>query len=278
MSIVVIGAGSNLGAREAAIRSAAALLDACPEIDVLDVSPLYETRPLGPPQGDYLNAAFRIDTTLTPVELLQSVLRVERRLGRRRGAAQRWGPRSIDLDLLWDARGAHTSAELQVPHPELDKRNFALGPLLDVSPQLAPPYGASLEAAGGHPARWTRAAVVREHAVPWRLQREVEADSIADACALSARFEVCRARPWSTRTIVMEPRPDSFVEALRDVFRTGFSVCQTTISHCSQSQWVAEFHGFNRGYIVGADVRLQTTSGASREWSAKLVLSSALHA
>lgn len=273
MSIVVIGAGSNLGAREAAIRSAGALLDARPEIDLLDVSPLYETRPLGPPQGDYLNAAFRIDTTLTPVELLQTVLRVERRLGRTRNATQRWGPRSIDLDLLWDARGAHASAELQVPHPELDKRSFALGPLLDVAPKLAPSYGAALEAAGGHPARWTRAAVVREYAALWRLEREVEADSVADACALSASFEVSRARPWSTRTIVMEPRPERFAEVLREVLRTGFSVCQTTISHCSQSQWVAEFHGFNRGYTVGADVRLQTTCGASRDWSAKLVLS-----
>jgi hypothetical protein len=204
---------------------------------------------------------------------LHTLLRIERRLGRRRSATQRWGPRSIDLDMLWDARGGHVSPELRLPHPELAKRNFALGPLLDVAPELEPSYGALLDAAGGRPPSWTRAAVVREHGGPGRVEREVEADSLADACALSASFEVPRARSWSTRHMVIEPGPNRFADALQELFRTGFSLCQTTISHCSESQWVAEFHGFNRGFTMGADVRLETTSGSTRNSLAKLVLS-----
>ena len=137
MSIVIVGAGSNLGARESAIVSAAALLHARPGVEVLDVSALYETPPLGPPQSDYLNAAFRVETDLTPPEILDALLRIERRLSRRRRADLRWGPRSIDLDLLWDSRGVFESPSLDVPHRELERRNFALGPLLDVAPSSA---------------------------------------------------------------------------------------------------------------------------------------------
>ena len=271
MSVAVVGAGSNLGAREAAIRGAAALLDARDQISVIDISPLYETPPLGPPQGDYLNAAFRVETALTPPELLRALLRTERRLGRKRSADLRWGPRSIDLDLLWDARGPHVAPGLQVPHPELDQRSFALGPLLDVAPELGDRYADALEAAGGRPPEWGHDAIVRQRESTTGVEREVEAESLADACALAASFDWPSVRPWSTLHLRMEAQPERFAEALRQLFRSGFQVCRTTISHCSQSQWNAEFHGVHRGSPLEVDVRLQTTSASMRHTGVNLV-------
>ena len=135
MSTAVVGIGTNLGAREAAVRAARNLLDARRDVDVVGTSALYETEPLGPPQGRYLNAALRLETSLSPNELLSVLLRTERRLGRRRSSAERWGPRSVDLDLLWDERGMQESSTLRVPHPELVHRSFALAPWLDVAPE-----------------------------------------------------------------------------------------------------------------------------------------------
>lgn len=271
MSIAVIGAGANLGAREAAIRGAGALLDARSDVVLLAMSPLYETPPLGPPQDDYLNAAFRVETTRTPPELLRVLLRTERRLGRRRSADQRWGPRSIDLDLLWDARGAHRSAGLDVPHAELERRSFALAPLLDVVPELASRYAAPLEEAGGRPELWSRSAVVRHHAGDIGAERIVEADSWVDACALAATFDRPDGRPWSTRQLRVPPEPERFADALQDIIRSGFEVHRTTISHCSHSQWTVEFHGVHRGFAIDADVRLRTTSSDIRRCCVELL-------
>ena len=272
MSIVVVGVGSNLGAREASIRGACALLDAREEIEVRGVSAIYETEPVGPPQPRYLNAAFRLETTLSSPELLRVLLRTERRLGRHRVPDQRWGPRSVDLDLLWDQRGPHDSPELTVPHPELENRGFALAPLLDVAPELGEAFGRSLLQLGGRPPVWGREATV--HATPWSggLQVDVEADTLADACALCVGHHASPGRPWSTRHVTIEPGPEQFVIALRDLFRTGFSVQGATISHCSKSQWALEFHGVNMGIPFDANVRLRTTSGDQREIHAQLSL------
>ena len=271
MNTVVIGVGSNLGAREAAIRGAGALLHARSDVVVVGMSPLYETPPLGPPQDDYLNAAFRLETTCTPVELLDVLLRTERRLGRKRSADQRWGPRSVDLDLLWDARGAHRSVGLEVPHAELERRAFALAPLLDVAPELGSRYAACLDRAGGRPPLCSRAAIIRDRAVRGAVERVVEADSWADACALAATFDALSGRPWSTRHLSLAPQPERFADALRDLGRDGFEVHRTTISHCSQSQWTVEFHGVHRGFSIDADVRLRTTSSDTRECCVELL-------
>jgi len=238
MSVVVVGAGSNQGARESAIVSAATLLDARPGVDVVDVSVVYETPPLGPPQGDYLNAAFRLETNVTPPELLSTLLRIERRLSRRRRSDLRWGPRSIDLDLLWDSRGAFRSPELDVPHRELERRNFALAPLLDVVPELSTRYGEALEAAGGRPDVWAAAPIARETSSS-SFERRVDAACVVDV-TIDASFE-------------------AFAQTVRRLFRTGFQSCCTSISHCSQSQWSVEFHGANHGVGVDADVRLERT-------------------
>lgn len=264
MNAVVVGVGTNLGAREAAIRAAAELLAARPGIELVGTSPLYETAPLGPPQDRYLNAAYRLKTSLSPPALLRVLLRTERRLGRVRHADQRWGPRSVDLDVLWDFRGPFTGPALVVPHRELENRDFALAPLLDVAPELQHALGRVLEDVGGRPPVWNREALIDRRVVDGIVQVEVESDSPADACALAihaARFEV---RPWSTRHVVVEPSPEGFAAALQGLVRTGFRARAATVSHCSQSQWNVEFHGASQGARSEADVRLWTTSGARR--------------
>jgi len=270
VSVVVVGVGSNLGAREALIRGAGALLNARGGIEVREVSEIYETEPLGPPQPRYLNAAFRLETTLAPAELLRVLLRTERRLGRRRVPDERWGPRSIDLDLLWDERGPHESPGLRVPHPELENRSFALAPLLDVAPELDEGLAPTLERIGGRPRAWSREAIVRTKTSPRGVEIEIEADSLADACALCVGQAPAPGRAWSTRHVTVEPGTEQFATALRHLFRTGFSAHRATISYWSKSQWNAEFHGVNMGIPVDADVRLRTTLGAQREIHAQL--------
>lgn len=270
MSTVVIGVGTNLGAREAAVRSAARLLGTRPGVEVVGVSELYETEPLGPPQGKYINAAFRVDTDLEPRALLRTVLRTERRLGRTRQTDLRWGPRTIDLDLLWDARGPYESRDLRIPHQELERRAFALGPLLDVAPELESQYGDALRSAGGRPTSWSRHAIVQSPPEENGWSTEVQADSLPEACALAVAKNHARQRPWSTRHACLSPSAEDFGEALRELFRLGFLPHCATVSYCSKSQWNVAFHGANLGIPADADVRLQTTSGVDRDVAVKL--------
>lgn len=96
-------------------------------------SSVYETAPVGPPQPDYLNAAVLCETALEPLALFDVMLEIERGLGRVR--AEKWGPRTIDLDLLFiEGRSVDDDPRLVVPHPHLLERAFALLPLLDVLP------------------------------------------------------------------------------------------------------------------------------------------------
>jgi 2-amino-4-hydroxy-6-hydroxymethyldihydropteridine diphosphokinase len=133
-----VGLGSNLGDREATLEEAIALLRAHPEIEVAAVSALHETEPWGPvEQPRYLNGAVAIDTRLQPRELLGVLLDVERRLGRVR--VERFGPRTIDLDLLLYGDVAVAEPGLEVPHPRLHERAFALEPLHELDPQLVVP-------------------------------------------------------------------------------------------------------------------------------------------
>jgi 2-amino-4-hydroxy-6-hydroxymethyldihydropteridine diphosphokinase len=132
---VVIGLGSNLGDRMANITAAVDQLRSHRDVHVLRRSPIYETAPAGgPPQGDYLNGAVLIVTALEARALMDRLLGIERSLGRARPDEVRWGPRTIDLDLLWIEGEAVTEPDLSVPHPRLGERSFALRPLLDVAP------------------------------------------------------------------------------------------------------------------------------------------------
>lgn len=101
------------------------------------ISSLYETGAVGPPQAAYLNAAIRGSYFGVPTALLARLLELERSHGRAR--RERWGPRTLDLDILW-IRGREVSLpDLRIPHPHLAERRFALAPLLDVAPDAADP-------------------------------------------------------------------------------------------------------------------------------------------
>ena len=125
-----IGLGANLGDRQANIERALALLKDTPGVQVLRVSTLQETLPIGPAQPDYLNGVTAITTTLTPLALLDALQSIENRLGRER--SQRWGPRSIDLDLLYYGTDAINHPRLTVPHPQIGQRPFLQKALQEV--------------------------------------------------------------------------------------------------------------------------------------------------
>jgi 2-amino-4-hydroxy-6-hydroxymethyldihydropteridine diphosphokinase len=132
---VVVGLGANLGDRLATLASAVRSLESVGRLTAL--SKLYETVPVGPPQPGYLNAAALLDTALEPLSLLEALLDIERRHGRVR--LEKWGPRTLDLDILWIANRVVREPALTVPHSHLDERLFALLPLLDVAPDAAHP-------------------------------------------------------------------------------------------------------------------------------------------
>jgi len=137
---VVVGLGSNVGDRAATISAAIDRLAEDAEFRVMKRSPLYQSPPAGgPPQGDYLNAAVLVVTSLEAHAILDRTLAVERALGRTRPDAVRWGPRTIDLDILWIEGEWVDDKGLTVPHPRLRERAFAMRPLLDVAPDATDP-------------------------------------------------------------------------------------------------------------------------------------------
>lgn len=148
--IAILGLGSNLGSREDFLRAAIERIASTESCRVERVSYVYDTEPLGPPQPRYLNAAVRVVTTLSPAQLLERMQHIERSLGRERH--ERWAARTIDIDILWMDQPCR-SPEIEVPHPRLMERSFALAPLLDVAPELTEQYGPALAQLGGAPSR-----------------------------------------------------------------------------------------------------------------------------
>ena len=133
-----VGIGSNLGDREAHLRRAIELLSAEEGIEIAAVSEIRETDPVGPvEQGQFLNGAVLVETDLAPRELLARLLDIERRMGRVR--SERFGPRTIDLDLLLYGNEIVDEPGLTVPHPRLHERRFALEPLAELDPSLTIP-------------------------------------------------------------------------------------------------------------------------------------------
>ncbi len=130
-----LGLGSNLGDREAMLRAAVRELAASDGVTVTACSAIYETPPWGPvPQGPYLNACVALDCTLSARGLLDLALAIERRHGRER--AIRWGPRTLDIDLLGYGSEAIDEPGLVVPHPRMAERAFVLVPLAAIAPGL----------------------------------------------------------------------------------------------------------------------------------------------
>lgn len=129
--LVYLGLGSNLGDRAANLSEALRRLGALPATHVLQLSPVYETEPVGPiPQGWFLNAVVAVETALRPLELLRAAKEIERDMGREPGP--RWGPRLIDIDILLYGSEQLAGDELTLPHPELWNRRFALVPLREL--------------------------------------------------------------------------------------------------------------------------------------------------
>lgn len=135
MTTAHLGLGSNLGDRLGFLQGAVSALAATAGIEVARVSRVYETEPVGgPEQGRYLNAVVALETDLGAAELLAVAQGLETGAGRDR--AERWGPRTLDVDVLLVGAEQVDTAELTVPHPRLHERGFVLAPLADVAPEL----------------------------------------------------------------------------------------------------------------------------------------------
>jgi 2-amino-4-hydroxy-6-hydroxymethyldihydropteridine diphosphokinase len=134
-----VGLGANLGDREATLRRAVERLADAPGVTVVTVSTLRETEPWGPvEQPPFLNGVVAVETDHGPRALLDVLLEIERELGRVR-AGERWGPRTIDLDLLLHGDLTCDEPGLTLPHPRLHERRFALEPLAELAPGLVVP-------------------------------------------------------------------------------------------------------------------------------------------
>jgi 2-amino-4-hydroxy-6-hydroxymethyldihydropteridine diphosphokinase len=130
MTRAFLGLGSNIGDRLEHLRTAVAGLD-----DVVAVSPVYETEPVGgPDQGRYLNLVVELETSLDAHALLQECRRLETEAHRER--TERWGPRTLDVDVLWVDGEERDDPDIEVPHPRMWQRRFVLAPLRDLAPDL----------------------------------------------------------------------------------------------------------------------------------------------
>lgn len=130
-----LGLGSNLGDKRATLESALAAIGRIPGVEVRRVAHFYRTAPLGPVTQDwFLNTVAEIATELTPRDLLARCQEIECSLGRVR--AERWGPRTVDIDVLWIDGYTEASPALTLPHPGAHLRSFVLAPLRELAPEL----------------------------------------------------------------------------------------------------------------------------------------------
>lgn len=140
MSRAYLGLGSNVGERLENLKGAVAALAEAPGVTVVAVSGVYRTEPVGrEDQPEYLNAVVAIETGLTPSELLLLVNRIERSHGRKRDV--RWGPRTLDIDILLFGMEEVNEADLEIPHPRMSGRRFVLVPLAELAPGAVLPDG-----------------------------------------------------------------------------------------------------------------------------------------
>lgn len=145
MTRALLALGSNLGDRAGYLRAAVAAMP-----DLVAQSPVYETEPVGGPdnQGPYLNMVVRLETQRSARELLALCVQLERAAGRER--IVHWGPRTLDVDVLWVDGVAVSEPDLWVPHPRMFERAFVLAPLSDVAPDLVPTdWRAAVDGSGG---------------------------------------------------------------------------------------------------------------------------------
>ncbi|MEB6379948.1 2-amino-4-hydroxy-6-hydroxymethyldihydropteridine diphosphokinase [Leclercia adecarboxylata] len=159
MTLAYIAIGSNLASPLEQVNAAVQALGDIPQTRVVALSSFYRTPPLGPQdQPDYLNAAIALETTLCAEALLDNTQRIELQQGRVR-KAERWGPRTLDLDIMLFGDAVINSERLTVPHYDMKRRGFMLWPLFEIAPDLIFPDGESLSALlaqlnAEKPARW----------------------------------------------------------------------------------------------------------------------------
>ncbi len=141
---VYLGLGSNLGDRVENLRSCIRILTSCKSVRLSEVSGVYQTDPVGyKRQPQFLNAVVRIETALTPKDLLSLVQKIEKTLGRKRTI--RWGPRTIDVDILLYGGEEIDEPGLMIPHPRIYDRRFVLLPLKEIDPDLTFPDGRHID-------------------------------------------------------------------------------------------------------------------------------------
>lgn len=140
---VFIGLGSNLADPKSQLQAAYAAMDRLPQTRCLALSPLYQSRAVGPVQPDFINAVAKISTELSPLDLLDALQGIES--AQHRVRLEHWGPRTIDLDILLFDDLTLTHERLVVPHPFMTQRSFVLMPLHDLAPDLQLPDGTPLQ-------------------------------------------------------------------------------------------------------------------------------------
>ncbi|MEB3885996.1 2-amino-4-hydroxy-6-hydroxymethyldihydropteridine diphosphokinase [Lyngbya sp. CCY1209] len=136
-TLSAIAMGSNLGDSHRTLEKALKTIDQTPGITVKAYSSWYKTAPIGPSQPDFLNGCALLEVQLTPQELLQTLLDIEDQFGRVR--QERWGPRTLDLDVLLFGDLILETPELQIPHPRMTDRAFVLVPLAEIAPDWIEP-------------------------------------------------------------------------------------------------------------------------------------------
>jgi len=138
MTIAFIGLGSNIKLPKQQIKSAIKSIEGIALTQVLKVSSLYKSKPIGPQnQNDYINAVAKIDTDLMPLELLECMQDIENQQGRIR--KEHWGPRTLDLDILMFGEEIIKDDKLTIPHAEIENRSFVLAPLTEIDPNCLIP-------------------------------------------------------------------------------------------------------------------------------------------
>jgi len=159
MTLAYIAIGSNLASPLEQVNAAVQALGDIPQSRVVALSSFYRTPPLGPQdQPDYLNAAIALKTALSAESLLDNTQRIELQQGRVR-KEERWGPRTLDLDIMLFGDAVINTERLTVPHYDMKRRGFMLWPLFEIAPDLIFPDGETLSALLAHlnaekPARW----------------------------------------------------------------------------------------------------------------------------
>lgn len=144
MNCVYIAIGSNLGDAQQNVIEAITALNNLTQTQVSACSSLYKSRPMGPAQPHYINAVVAIETALSPLDLLSQTQQIEHQFGRER-KAERWGPRTLDLDILLYGELQLDTEKLTIPHYGMKLREFVLYPLNEIAPNLCLPDGCSLK-------------------------------------------------------------------------------------------------------------------------------------